>query len=584
MPKNLLTADLRLRELEERLPIAFRWFTGDTQPPVGNDEIVFWEDRSEDVAKIIMRRKSRVYVFSAYPFDPGESNVTITLEDHAHRHATGNSTKVDVGTDLITPFSFTWTHQHLFQPSENLTPIIIDMSNAGTTQEPDANVTPLYWFRANDIGLADGVETTQWLEKTGTGKNLIKYGGHNGPDYTASAQNSLGGVIKTGTTHLGFLTGFTHTTDYTVFIVYKAPSSANPQIWGNDVDTGPTGSSNMGFEVAGTGAGHELRCFISGTSVTVTESFTSTADFNIAVFRRESNSHSGFFNGVDQTLTTPATTSGAIIVESIFSVDADSISAVNTEILEIIGYNQALSDGEIGAIFNSLNSDYALGYSTVADTAEMFLGRDSGGTTQVTLNKDGELGLAVTPLNRLHVRTDGAVGNEQIRLDIDADNWVKFHVENDGDFNWSNDTFGQFFKVKSSGNIGIPFTPIGKFNIIDDTGIDHLRLSHGSAAGSTHFASFKVEVDSDLLIDCAETGNILLQSTGAGNVGIGTAAPLSGLHSAKVIRADQPLTYSDTLSENMTLPATNIMLMIDQFIVAQGASLTMEAGSRMRVF
>lgn len=600
MPVNVYTTEQRLREVEERLPIAFRWFTGPTLPTVGTDEVVFWEDRKEDVAKIVMRRKSRLYVFSAYPFDPGESDVTIGLEDHAHRHATGNSTKADVNTDPITPFSFTWDHKHVFKPTENLTPITIDMSSAGTELEPDAEVTPFFWFRADDIGLADGAEIAGWTEKVNGVKNLIKYGGHDGSEYVASAQNSKGGVKKSAaTTVLGFLPGFGLTGDYTVFIIYKPISTVNCQIFGNDIDTGPTGSSNVGFEVPGTGAGHTLRLHYAGTTINIgNDAITVPTGFSITVIRRESNVHNCFFNGVDVTNASPVSQSGTMTPEGIFAVDADSVSPVDTEILELIGYTSALSDGTINAIFNSLNTFYALGFTVTTSTSEMFLGKDGSGVTQVTLDKDGQLGLGVAPATRLHALAT----TEQLRLAFDSDSYVAFTVESDSDL---------LISPQETGNILIDSTAIGSrlgVGIAAPLRTVHFKDSSAGSGGlilesadnnlndatlyfhegQTGTAQWRIGINENVsnnlyFFDDANNAFVMTLVQG-GNIGIGTSVPQDGLHSTKVIRADEPVNDSNTLNQNMTIPNTNQMLMIDEFILALSSTLTIAQGGRMRVF
>jgi hypothetical protein len=50
------------------------------------------------------------------------------------------------------------------------------------------------------------------------------------------------------------------------------------------------------------------------------------------------------------------------------------------------------------------------------------------------------------------------------------------------------------------------------------------------------------------------------------------------------IRGDEPINYSDTMSQDITVPANNQIISTEVYTIAQGAILTMEAGARMRVF
>lgn len=69
----MVDRDYRLaRKLAARLPMAFRAYTGKETPSVGTDEIVFFEDRKNDVAKILMKRSNRVFVFLSVQDDDND--------------------------------------------------------------------------------------------------------------------------------------------------------------------------------------------------------------------------------------------------------------------------------------------------------------------------------------------------------------------------------------------------------------------------------------------------------------------------------------------------------------------------------
>jgi hypothetical protein len=101
-----------------------RWFTGPTLPPLGAQEIVWWEDTTANDAKIAMRRGGQIYVFSSYSWNPAQTQ-TIALANHAHRHATGDSILADVAADPITPYTFNWANAHTYTPPAAVTPITI---------------------------------------------------------------------------------------------------------------------------------------------------------------------------------------------------------------------------------------------------------------------------------------------------------------------------------------------------------------------------------------------------------------------------------------------------------------------------
>jgi hypothetical protein len=60
-----------LKRLDHRLPLVVRWFKGENQPPVGVQEITFWEDEGEGNAKILMRRADITYVFESFAAGAG---------------------------------------------------------------------------------------------------------------------------------------------------------------------------------------------------------------------------------------------------------------------------------------------------------------------------------------------------------------------------------------------------------------------------------------------------------------------------------------------------------------------------------
>ena len=116
-----------------------RWFTGPTLPPIGAQEIVWWEDTTAGDAKIAMRRGGKVYVFSSYQWIPAQTQ-TIALDNHAHRHATSGSALADAAADPITPFTFNWLAAHTFTPATDVTPI--------TIQAVTGNTEPLFRIKA----------------------------------------------------------------------------------------------------------------------------------------------------------------------------------------------------------------------------------------------------------------------------------------------------------------------------------------------------------------------------------------------------------------------------------------------------
>lgn len=215
MPWTLGKLTEELVKLRDAVPLTFKWYTGRTQPPVEQTQIAFWEDINNEIAKILMRRGSKTYVFTSYQQNTG-TNITITIDQHAHRHATGGSTKADVGADPIGPYTFSWTREHTWNPSTNAIPIsinktssltsaslfkvfdtdatsLLDLSNVGLlgiNGTPDAFLTIFQgglsapvtsglvaWYYADSITtLSDGQDVVTWADSSGNGNNLTAAG------------------------------------------------------------------------------------------------------------------------------------------------------------------------------------------------------------------------------------------------------------------------------------------------------------------------------------------------------------------------------------------------------------------------
>lgn len=211
-PGKLTEEVLRLKNA---VPLTFNWYTGRTQPPVEQTQIVFWEDIDNDIAKILMRRGGKTYIFTSY-LQPAGGGPTISVANHAHRHATSGSSLVDVGADPIAPYNFAWTGIHTWAPVTNSTPVtisktasitssdmirvndtdgsyffVVDITGlVGINADPDAMLTiqgiaalsppianPAAWYYAESL-IVSGVEPTSgstvsaWTDSSGNGHNL----------------------------------------------------------------------------------------------------------------------------------------------------------------------------------------------------------------------------------------------------------------------------------------------------------------------------------------------------------------------------------------------------------------------------
>ena len=119
----------RVSRLEQGVPAVFRWFRGDTQPPVRAKELVFWEDTDDGNAKILMRRDVQTFVFESYADGAGgfvadsrlltagagltgggDLSANRTFDVGAGNGITVNAN--DVAVDLT--FGFNWTGDHNF--------------------------------------------------------------------------------------------------------------------------------------------------------------------------------------------------------------------------------------------------------------------------------------------------------------------------------------------------------------------------------------------------------------------------------------------------------------------------------------
>lgn len=215
MPWTLGKLTEEVLKLKNAVPLTFNWYTGRTQPPVEQTQIVFWEDVDNDIAKILMRRGGKTYIFTSYLQPPG-GGPTISVANHAHRHATSGSSLVDVGADPIAPYNFAWTGIHSWSPSSNSTPVtinktasitssdllrvndtdgsyffIVDISGlVGINTDPDSMLTiqgiaalsppiasPLAWWYADSITpVSNGTAVTTWADSSGNGHTLTGAG------------------------------------------------------------------------------------------------------------------------------------------------------------------------------------------------------------------------------------------------------------------------------------------------------------------------------------------------------------------------------------------------------------------------
>lgn len=147
MPFSLGRLTEELIKLKDRVPLTFKWHTGRQQPPVEIEQIVFWEDVDNEIAKIMMRRKSKVYIFTSYLADPA-TNITISVAAHAHRHATSGSSLADTGSDPLRPYNFTWDGAHTFSPTAAATrpiTVIANASQSATLMELQSSASAIYW-------------------------------------------------------------------------------------------------------------------------------------------------------------------------------------------------------------------------------------------------------------------------------------------------------------------------------------------------------------------------------------------------------------------------------------------------------
>lgn len=559
----------RIRELESRLPVVFDWFTGTSQPPVGTEGITFWEDRKNDVAKILMRRKNKVYIFTAYPFDPGDSDVTIVPDAHAHRHATGNSTEPDVGLDPITPYSFTWTYSHLFQPTSNVVAVTIDPSSSGATPDclhvldrnqqemfvmtsagiaafsgatetarvniksaggpqalaPDelASVSPVLWMDADDItGLNDGHpaytvpekittnDPTQWEDSGVSGTNPVTYrttgvSGSNPCIEQPATATDL--VLDQEEADVTYIDGA-----FSILIVYRpngaSDANANWVVGKGRADGGDPVGISAPVDSAANG-----RVFFY-TETNQTESIpkqgqpgmdTSGDTTKIVIVRRDGSNNITAFGtagGVGTTFTQPpdaADTAGRMQFKGLFAAKNGTTCPPSHRVAEFVVFDGKMTDADMQSLYQWAAVKYSLTLLTSGGDDILYC-YDTSDDVQVAVTAAGSIGVGTnltSPAARVHIIDT----SEQLRLGYDASNYVKFTTESDHDLLIENAT-GNYMILKSTGRLGLGVTTPGAiFELRDDSGGAHVRISYDGSNHSTF------TVDSNGNLDINNTGS-----------------------------------------------------------------------------
>lgn len=470
--------DVRSRNTDARIPVTFRWYAGPKMPPISTQEIIFYEDDTNFIGKIIMRRLGRTYVFTSYNAEPGlPSDVTILLDNHAHRHATGGDSlaRSDVGADPIGPYTFTWTKAHTWSPaSASTTPITINaaasqtadlvkVSTSGGTRiftvdntnavginedDPQAHLvvqgtgfdpltlSPLAWYKADAVGSSQPTngqtannwpQANTWIDSSGNSRHMDHTNEPTSLTYNTGVQNGMPSVLLAGDGYFYGSVGMISTAAYTVYSVFKRNG------------TGGTGSD---FALLGDFANNYLkvpRAYIDGLGTNVEElwrvKYANDGSGQSTAVMYANNSpdpdtchvwtvtkvgasttHNFRKDGVDKGgISVIAPSQGASDPASWYGLKGIGSGAFH--ILEIIVYGAVHDPGQIAQVEGYLNSKYNLNGGGSSGTAlPLTYWQSSAGTVLAQVDETGQLGVGVDPGTKVHILST----TEQLRLSYDT--------------------------------------------------------------------------------------------------------------------------------------------------------------------
>jgi hypothetical protein len=198
--------------LNQRLPLTARWYKGATRPPLGTEEIVFWEDTAEDNAKILMKRSNRVFIFES--FEAGSAGfVTDGRTLTAGAGLTGGGTlaadrtfDVGAGTGITVnandvtvnqAFSPTWTGTHTFNTNRATFNAGLSLGTSGSAQSAVVDGASAVAFDQDDtVARTQGFARKLRNSSGGQLLEAVSYDGRFAFGYSTTLAPEVGTVLS----------------------------------------------------------------------------------------------------------------------------------------------------------------------------------------------------------------------------------------------------------------------------------------------------------------------------------------------------------------------------------------------------
>ena len=212
---------------------------------------------------------------------------------------------------------------------------------AGSSWVPDNLGNLAFWFDAADSGTLtlSGSEVTQWADKSGNARHLVRVGGVNGPSY-ASDTVTFDGVNDA----LTYATSTTFSTAYTIALVASASSQTEDYL----LNLRQVESPYRDHAIISQYASKAFEYFVSYADPRLT--FASSASGNHAlVLVRSGTAHDARFDGSSAATATSSTTTMGAVQLFLGTSDSDANHAATT-VNEVVIYSAALSGTDLTAL------------------------------------------------------------------------------------------------------------------------------------------------------------------------------------------------------------------------------------------
>lgn len=490
------------------------------------------------------------------------SSTDVVVTRHAWTHADGGGDPITpynftwTGIHIFTPStnavgvtirqSAAQTTANLFEIEHPSTANYFEVDKeglVGLNSDPDAHLVvqstgidpmsfgggPFAWFKADAITTGvDGSRLAQWDDSSGNGRHAAGAVGF-GPEYLASdpglnnkpallfAQST--GWYNTvkptnGSSRYRSIVGGPHSlNDFTIFVVQR-PFSPNDYydglFLGNEGGSiGPTNDNRM---TTRTSTRSEVylqdnagNYSWGGTPPFVPPPIPASGDPIMACFRRNGSDVRYRHNGTEFNSSAPVYLSGGVVSTAFKWMSIGGIADNggiahwgNKVIAEIIIYNSYLSDTDVLAVENYLNSKYNIngGGSGSTTSYELQRWKNTLGVIRARVDESARFGIIADPAARLHVQADSA---SEIPLIVQGATAQTAALTE-----WLSSTSTVLSRISAGGLLGIGVDPTAAIHI-RTTVQPQIQIEYDS----THYGTIGVDL----------AGNYLLRVNGAGGTG-----------------------------------------------------------------